>query len=386
MVIAEQPDNADSSISLYIHVPFCTKKCAYCHFFVLPDRTNDKQKFLTALEQEWELLKPLIIGKQVTSLYFGGGTPSLLAPETIHHLIQTISQKVRFTTQPEITLEANPENITPDKMLGFYQAGINRISMGVQTLNDDLLLQLGREHSGQKALEAIQIIRQSGIQNLSVDLMYDLPYQDLTIWSETLDRISHEPITHLSLYNLTIEPHTLFFKNRATLQRHLPDEEASLQMYEMAIEKLHKQGLEQYEISAFAKPGFYSKHNTGYWTARNFIGLGPSAFSYWQGKRYRNVANLNKYCEALAKKQLPIDFEETLDPDAKRRELLAIQLRLCEGVRLSHFERRHGLLGPHVNNTLHTLAHQGLLKLEQDHVSLTKKGILFYDTVATDIV
>jgi oxygen-independent coproporphyrinogen-3 oxidase len=195
-----------------------------------------------------------------------------------------------------------------------------------------------------------------------------------------------KPITHLSLYNLTIEPHTVFFKYREDIERKLPSHDVSQRMYEMAIEFIPQYGLNQYEISAFAKPGFHSRHNVGYWIARPFIGFGPSAFSYWEEKRFRNVANLNRYCRALEEGKSPIDFEEKLTKDAGQRELLVIQLRLLEGLDLIHFQKRHGELDEITQDDLKRLSQEGLIENHGKVIRLTKRGIFLYDTVASDLI
>ena len=279
---------------------------------------------------------PQFKGKRLSSLYFGGGTPVLLGPDRIAEIIQWVREALPDPIE-EVTLEANPESMTPALMKGFQKAGINRISIGLQTLDDGLLRQLGRLHTAQKAIDAVLMAADSGIPNISVDLMYDIPYQTLSHWNATLAALAPLPISHLSLYNLTFEPETLFFKKRALLQPVVPDPDVSLQMYENAVASLQAIGLEQYEISAFAKPGFHSRHNVGYWTARPFIGLGPSAFSYWDKSRFRNVAHLRRYCQALEAALSPVDFTETLEDNARRRELLTVQLRLISGVDLPRF-------------------------------------------------
>jgi oxygen-independent coproporphyrinogen-3 oxidase len=245
---------------------------------------------------------------------------------------------------------------------------------------------LGRLHSPKTAIEAIHTTYQAGIQNISIDLMYDLPKQTLDHWTNTLEQIKKLPLRHLSLYNLTIEPHTLFFKKEAQLRAWLPDEETSLAMYQMAIEHLEGMGLKQYEISAFAIPGHESLHNSGYWTGRSFWGLGPSAFSYGQGKRFRNIAHLGRYCQALEEGRSPIDFEEQLDPEAHRRELLVIHLRLRQGVSLESFILQHGPLDESIKITLERLISEGYLYIHNGHLLLTKRGMLFYDTVATELI
>lgn len=373
--------------SLYFHIPFCTRKCEYCHFYVLPDQEPLKNQLLEGFKLEWERMLPFLQDKSITTIYFGGGTPSLFGPDRIRTVLEMVHRSIPFDfSQTEITLEVNPENAQPALMQLYAQAGINRASLGVQTLDPDLLTLLGRLHSPSLAMKAVQDTYQAGITNLSIDLMYDLPRQSLHHWERTLDCIRSLPLSHLSLYNLTIEPHTIFFKKQAELTPLLPNEETSLAMYNSAIERLTSYGLIQYEISAFAKPGFHSKHNTGYWTARPFLGFGPSAFSYWQGKRFRNIAHLSKYCRALKEGLSPIDFEEQLDPAAHLRELFVIQIRLCQGVLQSAFEKHHGALSQETLCTLNNLLEEGFVSQTGDCWKLTKKGILFYDTVAAELI
>ena len=202
----------------------------------------------------------------------------------------------------------------------------------------------------------------------------------------SLAQLSKLPITHLSLYNLTIEPNTLFFKYREKLQKEVADPEVCTQMYQAAVEKLHQIGLEQYEISAFARPGFYSRHNTGYWTGRPFLGFGPSAFSYWDGARFRNKANLQHYLSALKAGNSPIDFSETLETSKRQRELLAIALRLLQGVDLLSFEQQHGKLNADLYDTIEKLIQHDLLERNGHLLRLSKKGILFYDTIASELI
>lgn len=271
-------------------------------------------------------------------------------------------------------------------MKGYVQAGINRVSIGIQTLNQELLHLLGRQHSPEIALNAIHATYEAGIENISIDLMYDLPKQTLYHWSSTLNQVKTLPLSHLSLYNLTIEPHTLFFKNQQQLKPWLPDEETSLVMYEMAQTHLNEMGLLQYEISAFAKPGKESRHNGGYWTGRPFLGLGPSAFSYWKGKRYRNIAHLERYLQALREGISPVDFEEKLDQKARRRELFVINLRLMRGIFIKEFVQNHGELDQETDNTLSRLVKEDYLYWNNDNLLLTQRGILFYDSIASELI
>jgi oxygen-independent coproporphyrinogen-3 oxidase len=354
---------------------------------VLPDKNELKTLLMEGFRLEWERLLPVIKGSTIQSVYFGGGTPWLFGAEPIAELIAAIEQTGTFDPKTaEITLEANPENVTEEKMRAYAQAGINRISVGIQSLDPHLLTVLDRKHSADKAKEAVYIASDCGIDNITIDLMYDLPQQNLKTWENTLQQVQKLPITHLSLYNLTFEPHTVFYKYRERLQQQTPNATESLQMYEMAIETFQYYGLKQYEISAFAKPGKHSRHNTGYWLGRPFLGLGPSAFSDWEGARYRNIANLSRYVKALKENITPVDFYEKLEPEARRRELLAVQMRLLEGVDLALFQEKRGFLNHEDFKALETLQENGFISFSKDEVRLTKRGILFYDTVASEIV
>ncbi len=334
-----------------------------------------------------DLWAPQLIGKNLISIYFGGGTPSLLGADALAKLLDKVRSYLPFDEKNiEITLEANPETVTAALMRAYAQAGVNRVSIGIQTLDDALLKKLGRCHHASTAISAIETTAAAGISNISIDLMYDIPAQTLASWQNTLQQVAPLPITHLSLYNLTIEPHTVFFKYQEALRKELPDAESSTLMYEMAVATLQECGLLQYEISAFARAGKYSRHNTGYWIARPFLGFGPSAFSHWQGRRFRAVAHLNRYVQALREHKSPIDFSEELTEAHSRRELLAIALRLRDGVDLSNFERRHGALDQETVVSLQRLQQDGLLQRHDNTVSLTDRGVLFYDTVAVDLI
>lgn len=352
----------------------------------MPDREDLKQQLEEGFELEWNLLRPYLINKNVSTIYFGGGTPFLFGPKRIAKLLRLIQNTCSVSIDAEVTLEANPENITFELMQEYAVAGINRVSIGIQTLDTHLLTLLGRLHNPKTALQAIHTTYQAGIHNISIDLMYDLPDQTLEHWKRTLSHISSLPISHLSLYNLTIEPHTVFFKNQTSLRPLLPKQEESLAMYEMAIETLEKNGLPRYEISAFAKPNFESKHNTGYWIARPFLGLGPSAFSYWAGSRFRNISHLSRYHHMLQKGQFPRDFEEKLNEDAHRRELFVIQLRMLTGLDIQAFNLLHGALDEPTQKIVKSLIENGFLHLNQNRIQLTQKGILFYDTIAVELI
>lgn len=369
--------NSPSCFGIYLHVPFCTKKCPYCHFYVLPNKSSSHPLLSEGLRLEWEQKKGLIEGKTIASIYFGGGTPSLFAPEGVGQVLERIRSEARLAPDCEITLEANPEQSDPHFFASLLSIGINRLSFGVQSLDDSELSTLGRVHSAKQAKKALLAARKAGFANLSIDLLYDVPEQTPASWERTLEEVGELPIDHLSLYNLTIEPRTAFYKRRETLAR--PTDEMSLFFLERALAVLEGYGLKRYEISAFCRPGFASVHNTGYWLGRPFLGFGPSAFSDWEGSRFQNIPHLLRYKERLEQGLSPAEFSETLSPEAARRERLAVRLRLLEGVPECFFF-------PDLKPLYEKLAAQDLLTLDKGRVRLTDRGLLFYDMVAAEIV
>jgi len=272
-------------------------------------------------------------------------------------------------------VEANPEDATVELFSELKAIGVNRLSLGVQSLDDRALATLERTHNAQRAKTALHAAQAAGISNVSIDLMYDLPDQTLSSWQYTLDQLVDLPFTHLSLYNLTIEPHTSFSKRKLQL----PGPETSVQFLYMALEKFAHLGLERYEISAFAKPGFRSKHNLGYWQFRPFLGFGPSAFSYWGGERFQNVPNLQRYVRQLRAGQSAVSFREKLGPEESRKERLAVGLRCADGCSTEGVSAETRVV-------LEKLVGQGLVSENGGGVKLTEKGMLFYDTVASELV
>jgi oxygen-independent coproporphyrinogen-3 oxidase len=370
----------EESHSLYFHIPFCTKKCPYCHFYVIPNKPDLRQTYLGALEREWNLRLPLLEGKKIVSVYFGGGTPTLLPKEDLRTILSWL-KPLHLSPDCEITIEGNPEELNLPLLEALRALGINRLSLGVQSLDDSSLEVLGRTHSAKRAKEAILDAHLAGFENISIDLMYDLPWQTETTWQKTLEATRNLPISHLSLYNLTIEPHTAFFKKKELLQKVIPKDEESLRLLQMAIQDIEKAGLKRYEISAFAKEGCQSRHNTGYWIGRPFLGFGPSAFSYWEGKRFRNIAHLQRYSQMLLEGQIPVDFEEELSYPDNVHELLAIGLRLFEGVNKNRWK-----LPKETLDLLNRLEQEGFLEQQDDTIRLTARGTLFYDTVAEELI
>ncbi|MBS0655145.1 MAG: radical SAM family heme chaperone HemW, partial [Verrucomicrobia bacterium] len=230
--------NTAEWISLYIHIPFCSHKCPYCHFYVIPDKPSFKDTLLHGLQREWSSIQPHLEGKKLASVYFGGGTPTLFEPQRTSQVLGWIGDQFQSLDGVEITIEANPEQITYDQMAALRRIGINRLSVGIQSLHSDELQILDRRHSPARAKESIFCAHEAGFHNISIDLMYELPNQTIEHWHETLRQAATLPITHISLYNLTIEPHTIFDKQQQKLRPLLPDDETSAQMYLDAIQIL----------------------------------------------------------------------------------------------------------------------------------------------------
>jgi oxygen-independent coproporphyrinogen III oxidase len=372
----------DYSISIYIHIPFCTRKCPYCHFYVLKDNLNEKKLFLKALTLDWKRWQPLIHNHKIISIYLGGGTPSLMTPEEISSILELFPKN----SNTEITLELNPENADFSYLQGLVQTGINRLSIGVQAFQDHLLQSLKRTHGSKQAQEVVVKAYNAGLTNLSIDLMYDLPGQTLEDWRKSLQIATSLPLSHLSLYNLTLEEGTPFYRNRAKIQPLIPSPEQSLNLLEAAIDHLEEKGLKRYEISAFSKENYFSRHNIGYWTGRPFIGLGPSAWSFWNHKRLRAKSSLQKWINALETSQEIGDFQEELSPLQRWKELFILQMRLVEGVSLAPWQHRYGSIPLETERALLSLEERGFIKRTKERISLTQKGFLFYDSLAAELV
>ena len=368
-------------LSLYLHIPFCTKKCPYCHFYSVADDESLKDRFVHAIGLEIERRRETLSKRSIVSIYFGGGTPFLLGPRRLKTLLSLLP-----ATTAEVTIEANPETMTIPLLEAYRALGVNRLSIGVQSFSDQFLKTLHRGHSAHQTQRAIDAAVATGWENISIDLMYDLPGMDLERWTQTLDEACRLPVHHLSLYNLVIEPGTPWFRKKAAIESSMPIEEVSAKMVEAAWERTRAHGFEQYELSAFARGGLFSRHNVGYWQGREFLGFGPSAFSFFGKARFSNVANLKKYCQAIERGENPIETREEIGSLERLREMVAIGLRMNAGISLSSLERQWGAEDPGLLATLSELHEAGLLHQHNDTLCLTDRGRLLYDTVAVEII
>lgn len=343
-----------------------------------------KDRLLSALLQELKFHHTFFKNRPLVSVYFGGGTPSLFGPERVEKLLQYCH--THFDLQsPEVTLELNPEQYDRETLRAYFISGVNRLSIGVQSFSDKELSFLGRTHTSDDVYKTIQHATEVGFHNISIDLMYELPNQTKLEWSRTLEIASTLPITHISLYNLQLEEGSLYFKQKEKIEKLMPDDETGLWMYERAQEILAQVEFTQYEISAFARQGMISVHNSGYWTGREFLGIGPSAWSFINNERTQRIPNLQRYIQALETEHSPIESRDICDPHERRKELLAVGLRLFCGIKITDFETTWGPLDEASRSELARLKQEGFV-IGDTLLQLTEKGRRFYDHVATCLI
>ena len=373
-----------SPTGLYIHVPFCEKRCVYCSFYSTVHGKEERDAFVRTLAKELAFRHN---GAPISTLYFGGGTPSQLDDEEMESIFSAIHRHCVLSPLAEITFEANPDDISQQKVVHLRQLGVNRISLGVQSFDDTRLSFLNRRHTAQQALDAIDILRTKGIENISIDLIFGLPGQQLADWNKELAQAFELPITHLSAYSLMYEKGTPLHYARERGAVKECDEETSLSMFQMLCTSAQCAGFEQYEISNFARPDYRSRHNSSYWHGIPYLGLGPGAHSY-DGKNCRRVNDysLRRYMEAGRAKtfaDVPHTLEK-LSADECYDELICTRLRTCEGLSLQEVpaSRRSALLRmarPHIDG--------GRLELDADnHLRLTASGIFVSDDVMSDLM
>ncbi len=313
-------------LGLYLHIPFCHARCGYCDFVTFTGKEDRINTYVADVVREMALYAPRVTG-DVSTVFFGGGTPSVLEASHLKSIFDGMHRHFTIAPSAEITLEANPESVTPEKACAWREVGINRLSLGLQSFDDTLLKAMGRLHTAEEFRQAYQTVRAAGFDNVSIDLIYGFPNQTLDGWKDTLRQAIELHPEHLSLYALKVEEHTPFFKEGATV-----DEDLQASMYAAAREFLPAQGFEQYEISNFARPGKGCAHNLIYWRQQDYLGLGVGAVGCVGDVRWENEKNLVSYHDALAQGQLPRLTEEELDPETRQFEHLMLGLRLREGI------------------------------------------------------
>ena len=367
-------------IALYIHFPFCRRRCSYCSFVSYQGRESDIPEYVKALKKELVLRAA---GQRVSSIYFGGGTPSLLSPEQIHELLSVIPSHFTVDEASEVTLEANPGTVDEPYLADIMKLGINRLSLGVQSLDDGELALLGRIHTAAEAGDAVRLARNAGFTNLSLDLIYGLPGQTLSSWHRTLDELIGLSPEHISLYPLTLEADAPM---RLAIQRaEVPpiDPDLTADQYELAQDTLAAHGYHHYEISNWAKGGYECRHNLVYWHNLPYLGIGIAAHSYIHGHRLANTTDLDSYLNAFSSNLPPAwELDEEIGPELQLSETVILGLRLSEGVCLEGIRSRFGIdLLKHYSQQVDETAALGLLEYSGQRIRLTRRGRLLGNEV-----
>ncbi|MEW6543252.1 MAG: radical SAM family heme chaperone HemW [Nitrospirota bacterium] len=373
------------AVGLYIHVPFCLSRCHFCSFSLEVHRPDRAQAYLEALRREIELRAEAktLDGRTPDSLYFGGGTPSLLPAEQLAGLVALVRTELGLTDRAEITLEAHPGTVTERGLAALVGSGFNRISFGIQSLDQDELLRIGRPNQTAAVRSAVQTARSAGFANLNLDLIYGLPGQTIETWLTTLDEALALQPTHLSCYALTVEERTRLATDIRRGDRHEPDQTLQNELEDLAAARLVRAGFTRYEISNYCLPGYASRHNLHYWAGDDYLGLGPSAQSYLNGTRFGNVERLDRYLAMLRENRLPAEGTEHLSRAQRQREALVFGLRLTDGVAL---ERLPDELKNNGQETVRRLTDEGLLEEREGRLRLTDLGRRFADSVAVELL
>ncbi len=370
---------------IYIHIPFCKRRCIYCDFY---STTQEERKaaYIQALSKELQLRRDYLQGEPVETLYFGGGTPSQLGEEAFGQLFSCIESTYGLQHCREITLEANPDDLTPEYIAMLRRFPFNRISIGIQTFNETLLQRLQRRHTAQQAIEAVKRCQQAGFNNISIDLMYGLPNETPETWEADLLQAIDLQVQHISAYHLIYEEGTPLWKLKDACEVEEADEENSLLFFKKLIERLTAAGFEHYEISNFARPGYVSQHNSSYWTGKKYIGCGPSAHSYNGASRQWNVASLEDYIHSIEAENL--DYElETLDLYTRYNDRIITAIRTAWGLSLTDLRTEFGpALHDYCLQNAAPHIEQQLLEIKKDTLRLTQEGIFISDGIMSDLL
>ena len=388
----------DESIALYLHIPFCLSKCPYCDFNTYEGIEPQMGGYVAALAKEVALWGHLLKRPRVTSIYFGGGTPSYIPPGSIDSTMAAVSEAFDVLPTAEISMEANPGDITPERVESWRSAGINRMSIGVQSFDDGLLVSLGRRHSAEEAAEAARVAKSHGFENFSLDLMFGLPNQTLDQWRHSLGRCIELGARHLSLYGLSLEPGTPLEADVRLGRTPLPDSDLGADMYTFAEDRLAAEGFDHYEISNWARPGCESVHNLAYWNLTPYLGLGAGAHSYVLGRRFSNIRSPRGFTRSLEEQDAPeetgghpaetmraLGVVDEIEP-SKRSTAIAdammMGMRLERGVSHSGFERRFGVkLADGFGDAISEMSTAGLIVHDKAGVRLTRRGRLLGNEV-----
>ena len=372
-------------LGLYVHIPFCKSKCLYCDFYSLPSAEENMDRYVSALCRHLIETAPRAAGHAVDTVYFGGGTPSYLGVKRLVKLLRTIGKHYRLAKEAEITLEANPDSLQDWRAVrALRRAGVNRISLGVQSTDDDELKAIGRVHTFAQVQAAVAAVRRGGVKNLSLDLIYGLPGQTMEKWQTTLEQAAALEPEHLSCYGLKVEEGTPLWRMRDTLD--FPDDDLQADMYLWTVDFLAGRGYGQYEISNFARPGFASRHNLKYWTLQEYAGFGPGAHSDFGGVRYAFVRDLAAYCAGVESGGSILSESQRIDDRERDMEYLMLGLRTAEGISRRTFERRCRRSFDPIERVLEKLAAPGYARRKGDRWRLTPEGFLVSNQIIGQVL
>ncbi|TSI03306.1 radical SAM family heme chaperone HemW [Lysinibacillus sp. BW-2-10] len=362
---------------VYIHIPFCHQICNYCDFNKVFFKNQPVDEYIEAVGKEIEMVVHAMPEQfqNIETVFLGGGTPTALSAKQISRLLSLIHQYLPTTNLVEFSSEANPDELTTSKLEALYNGGVNRLSMGVQSFDQDLLKKIGRTHTNEHVYETIEKAKQVGFNNISIDLMYGLPGQTMGQWEQTLDKAIQLNLPHYSAYSLIVEPKTIFYIQYAKGKLNLPTEDHEADMYDLLMKRMGKSGLQQYEISNFTLEGYQSTHNKIYWDNDEYAGFGAGAHGYLKGERYSNYAPIKKYIESLTNAQRPILQTHKVTSEEKQEEQMFLGLRKNEGVSFEEFNKKFGIsMLDLYSDTIEQLVNNGLLSKDEHGIRLSRKG------------
>jgi len=374
---------------LYIHIPFCRRKCRYCSFISRPCAGPPPTAYLEALLSHIRLYARVdwLKGREISSIFIGGGTPSLYDGKSLARLISACRDNFNCRPGLEISMESNPNSLSPAQLSRCREAGLNRLSIGVQSFNERLLKILGRSHNRDQARQAFRMARTAGFENINLDLMYGLPEQSPADWRQTLNEAAALAPEHLSIYELSVEPGTRFAELSKKQQLTLPAEEEVIEQENLTCSFLKREGFERYEISNFARPGRQCRHNLNYWQNGSYLGIGAAAVSCLSGLRLRNVEKTADYIKMVHRGLLPLTDGEALSREASFRESVIMGLRLLQGVSLTDLRLRY-LLHPrdYYGPVLHGLMKRGLIVMDDDYMRLSTRALPVANQILAELV
>ncbi|HEY4650065.1 MAG TPA: radical SAM family heme chaperone HemW [Pontibacter sp.] len=370
---------------IYLHIPFCKQACHYCDFH-FSTSMGTKEKTIQAIARELELRQAYLQGQEVKTIYFGGGTPSLLTQPELELLLQTIRSHFIVSADAEITLEANPDDLRPAKLQELKAAGINRLSIGLQSFHEPHLRLMNRAHNATESLQCVKDAQAAGFDNITVDLIYGIPAPDHSIWLNDLATLFSLNVQHVSCYALTIEPDTALGRWSKKGKFKPSEDDFTAQQFEILLEQMGQHGFVQYEISNFCKPGFESRHNSNYWRGVHYLGVGPSAHSFNGHSRQYNVANNRKYIDAIAQQTIPAELEALTIAD-QANDYLLTTLRTTWGCDLTQLHNRYGYDVQAMHQLyLQELQQKELATIKDQVLYLTDKGKLLADQITLDLM